>query len=94
MKPVAELREIIRSSATKANEQLRFDDAVWLEAAQDITTEIAESMTAAAQSANETVRMIDVALKAKPMARAGALKKARSVALRAAQEAAKVAEAV
>lgn len=94
MKPVTELREIIQSSVTKANAQMRFDDAVWLEAAQDITSEIAVSMTAAAKSANDTVRMIDVALTAKPMARAGALKKARALAAKAAKEAATVAEAV
>lgn len=94
MSRVDDLKEHIASTVAKVREQQRFDDIWEWRVAENMAGEVAEQMTLFSEMNAETVRMIDVALKAKPMKRAGALKKARAMAVKAAHEAAKVAEAV
>lgn len=97
MNRATELKEHISSAVAKVREQQRFDDIWEWRVAENMAGEVAEQLDLFKDVAalnTEAVRMIDVALKAKPMARAGALKKARALAARAAKEAATVAEAV
>lgn len=86
---MTELRGLIQAAK---EEKPAEDAALWWDVADNMAGDVAQQLELFARDADETVRMIDVALKAKPMARAGALKKARSVAVKAAQEAARVAE--
>lgn len=101
MNRVVELKEHIASAVTKVREQQRFDDIWEWRVAENMAGEVAEQLTLFGDTVKdvaalntEAVRLIDQAMKARPMQRAGALKKARAAAAKAARGATTIAEAV